>query len=296
MNEHQRFEDLLPFFAADQLSRAERESVKKHLLDCEACRTDLELWQAVGDVVRAGSSSVVSPPDLAGRALAQIHTRLPLQRALARAWQLLSAQAMLVHRELWPACAGVMAIGVAVALLAEKASVIHFLAPLVGAAGSAVLYGPEHDPATELVLATPTSSWKILLARLTLASGYNLLLALAASVALLTFVPPDLLGSLILGWLGPMAFLSALALLLSLWIGTSNAVALVYGLWLARYFFPAPFFNNQQLPPVWFDFLSAYQRFWQSPALLLALSVVLLGATMLSMNRSERLLPQELTV
>ncbi len=293
MNEHELLKNLLPLYATNQLSQQERESVEQHLPHCAACRADLELWREVGDVIHTQSSSVVSPPDLADRALAQIHARPPLQRAFARAWRLLNAQAMLVHRELWSACAAIMAIGVAVALLAEKATVIHFLAPLVGAAGLAALYGPEHDPATELALATPTSSWKILLARLALVSGYNLLLALAASFALLTFVPPDLLGSLIVGWLGPMAFLSALALLLALWIGTGNAVTLVYGLWLARYLLPAPFVNSQQLPPIWFDFLSVYQQFWQSPALLLTLSIALLGAAMLSITRSERLLSQK---
>lgn len=290
MNEHQNFEDLLPLYAANQLSSAERETIDEHLSGCETCRADLELWLAVGDGIHAESASVVAPPDLADRALAKVHAKPPLQRAFVQAWQLLKAQSMLVQRELWPACAAIMAIGVAVALLAEKASVLHFLAPLVAAAGLATLYGPEHDPAAELTLATPTSPWKILLARLTLVSGYNLLLALAASVALLSIVPPNLMGSLIAGWLGPMAFLSALALLLSLWVGTANAVTLVYGLWLARYLFPAPFFNNPQMPSLWFDFLTAYRQFWGSPALLLTLSAALLGAAMLSAGRSERIL------
>ena len=134
MNEHKHCEDLLPLCAADQLSQEEQASVEKHLLDCAACRSDLEQWRAIGDVVHAESSSIAAPPDLADRALAQIHTRPRLQRALAQAWQLLNAQAKLIHRELWPACAAVMAIGVAVALLAQRASVIRFLAPLVGAA------------------------------------------------------------------------------------------------------------------------------------------------------------------
>ncbi|HEX2995101.1 MAG TPA: hypothetical protein VHP14_09755 [Anaerolineales bacterium] len=46
--------------------------------------------------------------------------------------------------------------------------------------------------------------------------------------------PPDLLGVLALGMLAPMAFLSALALLLSIWIGTSNAIAISYILWLLQ--------------------------------------------------------------
>ena len=293
MNEHQYFEELLPFYAANQLSQAEQASVKNHLVECEDCRADLELWQTIGNTIHTESSAVVSPPHLVDQALAQTKVRLPLPRALTRAGQLLKAQVMLVHRELWPVCAVLMAIGVIVALLAEKASVIHFLAPLVGAVALATLYGPEHDPATELALTTPTSSWKILLARLTLVSGYNLLLALAASFILLTLLPSNLLGVLILGWLGPMAFLSALALLLSLWVGTSNAITLVSGVWLMRYLFLASLFNNQQFPLLWFDFLAAYQQFWQSPLLLLALSALLLGAAIFSVNHSERLLVQK---
>jgi hypothetical protein len=293
MNEHQYFEDQLPLYAADQLSREERKVVEKHLYNCTACRADLELWKAVGHAVHTESAAVALPSGLVGRALARIHTRPAFQRLLVQTWQLLNAQARLVHRELWPACALIMAIGVVVALLAQKAGVIHFLAPLVGAVGLATLYGPEHDPAIELALATPTSSWKILLARLALVSGYNLLLALAASFALLTFISPDLLGALVVGWLGPLAFLSALALLLSLWIGTGNAITLVYGLWLARYFLPAPFFNGQPLPSIWFDFLSVYQHFWQSPMLLLLLSGALLGTAMFSIAHADRLLSQK---
>jgi len=45
----------------------------------------------------------------------------------------------------------------------------------------------------------------------------------------------------------------------------------------------------------WFNFLTAYQQFWQSPALLLVLSTALLGAAILSVNHSERLLVQKLT-
>lgn len=293
MNKHQYFEEMLPFYAANQLSQAEQASVKNHLVECEDCRADLELWQTISNTIHTESSAVVSPPHLVDQALAQTNVWLPLPRALTRAGQLLKAQVMLVHRELWPVCAVLMAIGVIVALLAEKASVIHFLAPLVGAVALATLYGPEHDPATELALTTPTSSWKILLARLTLVSGYNLLLALAASFILLTLLPSNLLGVLILGWLGPMAFLSALALLLSLWVGTNNAITLVSGVWLMRYLFLASLFNNQQFPLLWFDFLAAYQQFWQSPLLLLALSALLLGAAIFSVNHSERLLIQK---
>jgi hypothetical protein len=187
-----------------------------------------------------------------------------------------------------------MAIGVVAALLVEKEGVIHFIAPMVAATSLAVIYGPEHDPAIELALSTPTSPWKILLARLTLVSGYNLLLTLMASLVLLVIVPLDLFGTLILAWLGPLTFLSALALLLSLWIGTSNAVTIVYGLWLAQYIQPAQTIGVWNLSPAWEAFFSAYQRFWQDPMLLLTFSLLLLGVALLSANRPERMFSQRM--
>ena len=87
-----------------------------------------------------------------------------------------------------------------------------------------------------------------------------------------------------------------LPLLLSLWIGTSNAITLVYGLWLARYLLPASFFNVPQYPLLWFDFLSAYQHFWQSPLLLLSLSVILIGTSLLWIMRSDHMLSQKLAL
>jgi hypothetical protein len=100
------------------------------------------------------------------------------------------------------------------------------IAPLIAAGSLSLLFGPEHDPAHELTLSTPTSSWKLLLARLSIVSAYNLMLAIIAMLILMIAFPPGLLGTLALGMLAPMAFLSALALLLSIWIGTSNAIAI----------------------------------------------------------------------
>ncbi len=292
MNEHERLEELLPLYAAGQLDKQERAEVEGHLAGCAECQADYAVWMEVSTAISTASRATVAPPVLAERALERIHARPPLQSAFMRAWQLLQAQAPLVQHELWPACAAVMALGVAVALLAEKEGVIRFIAPMVAAASLAAIYGPEHDPATELALATPTSPWKILLARLTLVSGYNLLLALIASLALLAIIPLDLFGALILAWLGPLTFLSALALLLSLWIGTGNAVTIAYGLWLAQYIQPAPAIGIWKLSPGGAALLSAYQRFWQNPSLLLLFSLLLLGIALTSANRSERVLSQ----
>jgi hypothetical protein len=292
MDEHERLQALAPLYVAGQLDGSECQEFEQHLAGCAECQADYAMWAAVFATISTANQAVTAPPALAERALGRVHTRPPLQTAFLRAWQLLGAQARLVQHELWPACAAVMAIGVAVALLAEKAGVIQFIAPMVAAASLAILYGPEHDPATELALATPTSPWKILLARLALVSGYNLLLALLASLALLALVPPNVFGALVLGWLGPLAFLSALALLLSLWIGTGNAVMLVYSLWLAQYIRPTQALGIWQWSPVWEAFFSAYQRFWQNPLLLLTFSLLLLGIALMSANRSRPRLPQ----
>ncbi len=287
MNAHAYFEERLLLYAAGQLEGAERAEIEAHLATCAECQADQKLWDAVsGDIGRA-NRAVSAPPALASRALAQVHMPNPLSPVGLRAWQLLRAQALLVQRDLWPASAVVMAMGVAVALLSERADIIYFLAPLVAASTLAMLSGPEHDPALELTLSTPTSPWKILLARLSVVSGYNLLLALAASLVLLSFVPPGLLGALILGWLGPLAFLSALALLFSLWLGTSNAVAIAYGLWFLQYipFRAVGLWTNASL---WTSAMTAYQQFWRSPGLLLVLSLLVVGLALWSVGRPAR--------
>jgi hypothetical protein len=204
---------------------------------------------------------------------------------------LLIGQAPVVRRELWPASAIVILIGVAVAYLLGDYMVIGVLAPLVAAAGLAVLYGPENDPAIELAMSCPTSLRQILLARVALVFGYNLLIALLASLVTKSLAPPGLLGSIILSWLGPMAFLSASALLLSIWIGANNAITLTYIAWMAQ------FVPNLQLPgvsrsPQWLASVAqAYQQFWSSPTLLLGAAFALLVLAIWSTTRSGQKLP-----
>jgi hypothetical protein len=142
-----------------------------------------------------------------------------------------------------------------------------------------------------VTLATPTSAWKILLARLTLVSGYNLVLALGASLALLLIVPANRFGELILGWIGPLTFLSALALLLALWIGTGNALAITYGLWIAQYL---PFRSLGLVSGPVSPWIERYQAFWREPALLIALGLALIAAALWSAGRLTALWQQRL--
>jgi hypothetical protein len=290
MKSHTRYEDLLPMYAAGRLGSAERAEVEAHLTGCAACRADLEMWSSVAVEVRLSSRAAAAPPDLASRALAQIHASSPqpvrggLGRAWRSAWQLLRAQVFLVQRELWPASAVVIFLGAAMTMLSKHVEAIYFVTPMVAAASLAALFGPTNDPAHELIMSTPTSPWRVVLARLSVVSVYNMLLALAATLGLMTIMPADLLGSVILGWLGPMAFLSALALLLSIWLGTGNAVTITYGLWIFHYI---PYQSITQLggSPIWEQVLLAYQSIWNHSVLLVSLSILLTLAALWSSGR-----------
>ncbi len=277
-------EEQLALYVADQLGSKERTRFEEHLASCAECQEDLKLWQTVAKEIIASDRAEAAPSSLAERTLEQLHRVAAPRSFVRRAFELLRAQAFLVQREMWPASAAVMTLAVAIALVSRHAEFIYFITPLVAAASLSILFGPDQDPARELVLATPTSSWKLLLARLGIVSAYNLVIALAAISVLLLAFPPGLLGALALGLLASMAFLSALALLLSLWIGTGQAIAVTYILWMMQYG-TYELVGAWMISPAWATVVRAYQAFWRSPLLLLALSVPLLWTALWSANR-----------
>lgn len=277
-------DEQLILYTANLLNEAERLAFEKHLADCAECQADLQFWKVVAKEITASDSAEHPPVELAERALEQVHQPSTPTLAFRRVAQLLRSQVFLVQREMWPATASVMALSVIVAFVSGHAEFIYFIAPLMAAATLSILFGPEHDAAHELALSTPTSSWKLLLARLSIVSAYNMLLALAALAILMIILPPGPLGRLVLGLLAPMAFLSALALLLSIWVGTGNAITVVYALWLMQYV-PYHVFGSWMISPAWKSFILAYCGFWQNPMLLLALSAPLLIAILWSANR-----------
>lgn len=141
----------------------------------------------------------------------------PLPERLQWVYWLLRSQAQVVRGELWVGSFFVMALGVVVTLVANRGGLPFVLiAPLVAAAGVSFLYGPGVDPALEIEMATAVSPRTILLARLLLLFGIDLTMGVAGSLLLSLFLSDLSLWSLILGWLAPMTFLSALALFLSL--------------------------------------------------------------------------------
>jgi hypothetical protein len=150
---------------------------------------------------------------------------------------LLVAQARLLRAPVLVASALVMALGVLLAVLAGglAGDVLALVAPVVAAVGISGLYGPQRDPAFEVVAAAPTSQRLILLIRIALVFGYDLALALAAS-AVMAAVVGDTGGlwTLVVAWLGPMALLSALCLVLTVWVGPDVAIGAALTLWSLR--------------------------------------------------------------
>ncbi len=294
MNEHYEISGFLPLYAAGRLGEAERWKVERHLAACDECREDLALWRVTAGEVVAIDRATVAPARPLNRALDEIRGARRVSWG-GRMWQLLLSQAPLVRREIWPATLAVMVIGYAVAMLAGQSMFVSVLAPLMAAASLAVIYGPEHDPGLELALATPTSPRQVLLARLTLVFGYDLLLALIASVGVLPILPDGALGSMILGWLGPMVFLSAAALALSLWIGPNAAITVAYGGWLSQ------FLVVLRADPGWGSEVArwlmaaamVYRAFWHNPVLLLVLAVPMFGVAFWLAGRQQPVFEME---
>ena len=292
MNIHQRFQNLLPLYTTDQLSQEERKEIEAHLGTCDVCREELAFWQDLSNEITDANEQISAPPELIEQALCDINSSKPNRRIFLKAFNILRSQIQLVKREIWPASAAVIGLGLTTALIADQASILTFIAPLVAAASLATIYGVENDIASELTLATPTSPWKILLARLALVSGYNLILSLLASLVLSSVIPTEFMGTLVLSWLGPLTFLSALALVLSLVIGTGNAVIITYAAWTAQYIRPPLVFEQWPLYDIWGRFLERYRFFWQSPTILLCLALIIFCTALLTAQLSEQCFKQ----
>jgi hypothetical protein len=151
-------------------------------------------------------------------------------------WLLTLRQARLIPRALW--------LGSALALLCLMLFAIHspfqngsramlLLAPLIAATGAAFVYSREVDPALELTLATATSARLVLLCRVTLILGFDVLLTLSGS-ALVAASHGQSAVSLLTLWLGPELLLSSGALCLSLLAGPLVAAASAIAVWGAQ--------------------------------------------------------------
>src|SRR5512142_1501897 len=154
----------LILYTAHQLDEMERLQFEKHLADCAECQADLKLWKVVAEEIVALDAVALdaaerAPVRLAERALEQIHRPPALRQAFRRVIQLLRSQALLVQREMWPATASVMALGVIIALVSKHDQFIYFAARLIAAVSCRMLLGREHDTAYVRALSTPVAPW-----------------------------------------------------------------------------------------------------------------------------------------
>ncbi len=229
----------LPFFAAGSLEPGRRDAVASHLHGCADCRRELAIWSAAGSYIATIDRALPAPPaDALEGALATIRADAARVSIPARLWLIIKSQVPLVRREIWLASALVIIMGCALSLGLHRGSpeFLVVLAPIVSAAGVAMIYGTDNDPALELTLATPTAPRQVLLTRLFLVFGYDLILAIAGSAVLATWGAwSGALGELVMSWLAPMTFLSALALVLSVWIGAGNAAVVSFFIWAATW-------------------------------------------------------------
>jgi hypothetical protein len=62
-DDHELVDGLLPWFVNKTLEPGEHERVRRHLADCEACRSNASLWSVVQSTVRhAAATPMVLPP------------------------------------------------------------------------------------------------------------------------------------------------------------------------------------------------------------------------------------------
>lgn len=291
--------DLLPAYLNGSLSTDDHLGVERHLVACARCQAELDEWHAISEGSLSAASSVAEP---SSHLLERIRARIQQPGILDHSqhvpdlsfgaryvWQLLVGQIPLVHRGIWAAVPVTMAIGIVLVLFMvrpeDSGTLLALVAPFVAAVSMTLIYGPENDPSLELALSTATSPRLVLLARMTLVFGYDLLLALGATSVVATMGGGTGLWPLIAMWIGPMLFLSGLALAMSLYFGPTVAVSSALALWSVRVFSMTPNNSEQGTTSNIADLVNA---FWNASPLLITLFAGLTLLVLISMPQRER--------
>jgi hypothetical protein len=162
---------------------------------------------------------------------------LPWERLRGR-WQIVARQPRLIHPGVWLGTTlGIAGAALYAAVLRGPGglNVLGMFLPIIAAGGMAFLYGAPADHSLEVALATPTSARLVLLSRVVLLLGYDLLLALGATLLVAALHGQGLAAVGAALWLGPVALLSAGSLLLSLVFGPAVAVVSACAVWFAQF-------------------------------------------------------------
>jgi hypothetical protein len=121
----------------------------------------------------------------------------------------------------------------------------------------------------------------VLLARVTLVFSYDLVLAAAASAVIALGFQQAGLTEMVTAWLGPMAVLSALSLLLAMWTGPNLSLAVAASLWALRVL-------TIGVPALADGWLAAGMReLWATSPGTLAATLALAAAVVLSLRRGR---------
>lgn len=223
-------------FVAGGLPAAGRVEVAGRVRDCVTCQQELAGWRTVAAAAGAAVPIRQPSPALLDAVLTQVAPGRVLRGRLGLVAALVAGQVPLVRRGIWAVSALLFGLGAVVCLFrhSQAGIVLSLVAPLVAALGVCLIYGPEVDPGLEVTAATPTSPWVVLLARLFLVAGYDLVLAVAVTWVVWSWGGGPSFWLLISAWLGPLALLSAVSLLLAVWRGPTAGTVAAFALWGVR--------------------------------------------------------------
>ena len=215
-----------------------------------------------------------------------IPLRGDVKEGLLHLWLVFKGQSPLLNHSIWliPLLAMAVACILTFFLHINAGWSLTVAALSASATGTASLYGSENDTGMELALSTPTSMRSILLSRLIVVLGYNVMLTAFTSIIIVLAYGGGF-WMLVHLWLGPVLFLSSLSLALSLLLGSmfASLIALLLELsQVIQFSLDKPFFLIQTA--------NLNTTLWQlHPVLLAAIALCCIAFAVLYAPRQSRL-------
>ncbi len=233
------------------LSRARGErlhpAMLAHARECAHCQRRVAAWTNVASAARqleARDTAVVVPsfdrllgPALATSAASGVEVVAPSPR---RSWRISLAlagwQLRLLPRSLAVLTLLGLGLGIAAAAAVSEpvwaARVFADVMVLLALMGAIGIVGERVDPRGELWRALPVSPGAVLLSRVTVVVGFDLLAATAASAVLAATTSAGSFSALVAAWLGPALLSAGVALLGTVWRGGWLGGALGAAVWV----------------------------------------------------------------